>query len=50
MSKKGKVYLVGAGPGRVDLITIRGAELINESFPEFEPTLRTLGAGLAKEP
>ena len=28
MSKKGKVYLVGAGPGRVDLITIRGAELL----------------------
>lgn len=28
MSKKGKVYLVGAGPGRADLITVRGAEVL----------------------
>jgi len=28
MPKKGKVYLVGAGPGRADLITVRGAELL----------------------
>jgi uroporphyrinogen III methyltransferase/synthase len=28
MSDKGKVYLVGAGPGRADLITIRGAEVL----------------------
>jgi len=28
MSKKGKVYLIGAGPGRADLITVRGAELL----------------------
>jgi len=26
--KKGKVYLVGAGPGQADLITVRGAELL----------------------
>ena len=26
--KKAKVYLVGAGPGRADLITLRGAELL----------------------
>ena len=28
MSEKGKVYLVGAGPGRADLITVRGADLL----------------------
>jgi uroporphyrinogen III methyltransferase/synthase len=28
MTKKGKVYLVGAGPGMADLITVRGAELL----------------------
>lgn len=28
MSKKGKVYLVGAGPGMAGLITVRGAELL----------------------
>ena len=27
-TEKPKVYLVGAGPGRPDLITVRGAELI----------------------
>lgn len=28
MSEKGKVYLVGAGPGSADLITVRGAEVL----------------------
>ena len=28
MVKKGFVYLVGAGPGRADLITVRGAEVL----------------------
>ena len=28
---KGKVYLVGAGPGRADLITVRGAKLLKEA-------------------
>ena len=27
-NRKGRAYLVGAGPGRADLITVRGAELI----------------------
>jgi len=28
---KGKVYLVGAGPGRADLITVRGAEVLKSA-------------------
>ncbi|MBN1975163.1 MAG: uroporphyrinogen-III C-methyltransferase [Sedimentisphaerales bacterium] len=31
MVKKGFVYLVGAGPGRADLITVRGAELLKNA-------------------
>ena len=29
--RKGKVYLVGAGPGRPDLITVRGAEVLKSA-------------------
>ena len=29
--KKTKVYLVGAGPGRADLITLRGKELLSHA-------------------
>jgi uroporphyrinogen III methyltransferase/synthase len=29
--KKGFVYLVGAGPGRADLITVRGADLLKQA-------------------
>lgn len=29
--KKGFVYLVGAGPGRADLITVRGAEILRKA-------------------
>ena len=31
MAEKGKVYFVGAGPGAVDLITVRGLSLIKEA-------------------
>lgn len=27
----GKVYLIGAGPGAADLITVRGARLLGEA-------------------
>ena len=31
MAEKGKVYFVGAGPGAIDLITVRGLSLIKEA-------------------
>ena len=31
LKKKGFVYLVGAGPGRADLITVRGAEILKKA-------------------
>ena len=31
MKSKGKVFLVGAGPGRCDLITVRGAQLLKKA-------------------
>ena len=37
--KLGKVYLVGAGPGAVDLITVRGAKLLAKADIVFHDAL-----------
>jgi uroporphyrin-III C-methyltransferase len=39
LSKLGKVYLVGAGPGAVDLITVRGAKLLDRADIVFHVAL-----------
>lgn len=35
----GKVYLVGAGPGAADLITVRGAKLLEKAEIVFHDAL-----------
>jgi uroporphyrin-III C-methyltransferase len=39
LSKLGKVYLVGAGPGAADLITVRGANLLTQADIVFHDAL-----------
>jgi len=39
LSKLGKVYLVGAGPGAADLITVRGANLLAQADIVFHDAL-----------
>lgn len=39
INKLGKVYLVGAGPGSVDLITVRGAKLLEQADVVFYDAL-----------
>ena len=38
-SALGKVYLVGAGPGAADLITVRGAKLLEKASIVFHDAL-----------
>ncbi|MFM8153932.1 MAG: SAM-dependent methyltransferase, partial [Polynucleobacter victoriensis] len=38
-STLGKVYLVGAGPGAADLITVRGADLLAKADVVFHDAL-----------
>jgi len=54
-SKLGKVYLVGAGPGAVDLITVRGAKLLERAEIVFhdalvDPAMLELCPQAIKEP
>jgi uroporphyrin-III C-methyltransferase len=55
ISKLGKVYLVGAGPGAADLITVRGANLLAKADIVFhdalvDPTMLELCPKAIKEP
>ena len=42
-NKLGKVYLVGAGPGAVDLITVRGANLLAQADIVVEAVFEDMG-------
>ena len=55
LSKLGKVYLVGAGPGAADLITVRGAKLLEQADIVFhdalvDPAMLELCPQAIKEP
>ncbi|MBU3612874.1 uroporphyrinogen-III C-methyltransferase [Polynucleobacter sp. MG-27-Goln-C1] len=55
LSKLGKVYLVGAGPGATDLITVRGANLLAKADIVFhdalvDPAMLELCPQAIKEP
>lgn len=55
LNKLGKVYLVGAGPGAADLITVRGAKLLAKADIVFhdalvEPEMLDLCPQAIKEP
>jgi hypothetical protein len=55
LNKLGKVYLVGAGPGAADLITVRGANLLAKADIVFhdalvDPTMLELCPQAIKEP
>jgi len=41
MNKTGTVYLVGAGPGELELLTLRGAEFSYRSFTVVAPSDKT---------